>query len=250
LVRAGRRWADGKWVAGSEFIDGLGSSELGFAQFLQVTTSDTLRHDRCVGMPHLFARPTVLREDGTFAPPGEVGLLGVKSPTITPGYWNDSDTTYRSLLGGYWLSGDLVYKDAEGRFYHMDRAVDAIHTSTGRVYSLLMEEILLAYLPEIIDCAVVAAPFGGASLPVAIVTLAPGAHEAKAMLKRANEVLRSEKQPELAMLEIARKEGDVPVGATGKVLKRHLRDRYREALTGPRVDAPDRAHAQIGEVKG
>lgn len=250
LVRAGRRFADGKWVAGSEFIDGLGSSELGFAQFLQVTTTDSLRHDRCVGTPHLFSRPAVLREDGTLAPPGEVGLLGVKSPTITPGYWNDSDTTYRSFLGGYWLSGDLVYKDAEGRFYHMDRAVDAIRMSTGRAYSLLMEEVLLAHMPEIIDCAVVAAPFGGANLPVVIVTLTPGKHEAKSILKRANEALRSEKQAELAMLEIARKEGDVPVGATGKVLKRRLRERYRDALTGTRVDTPDRSYAHIDEVKG
>jgi acyl-coenzyme A synthetase/AMP-(fatty) acid ligase len=245
LVRAGRRWEGGKWLPGSEFIDGLGSSELGFAQFLQITTTESLRHDRCVGNPHIFARPAVLREDGTFAEPGEVGWLGVKSPTITPGYWNDSDTTYRSLRNGYWLSGDLVYRDADGRYYHMDRAVDAIRMATGRAYSLLMEEILLVHLPEIIDCAVVGAPANGAELPVAIVTMAPGNHEAASVLRRANEALRAEKQPTLAMLEIAQAHGDVPLGATGKVLKRVLRERYREALTGPQAAPATRAYAPM-----
>ena len=42
---------------------------------------------------------------------GEVGFFGAKGPSITAGYWNDSDTTYRSKLGGYWLTGDLVYQD-------------------------------------------------------------------------------------------------------------------------------------------
>lgn len=248
LVRAGRRLVNGQWVAGSEFIDGLGSSELGFAQFINVTTSETLRHDRCVGMPHFFSRPTVLREDGTVAPPGEVGLLGVKSPTITPGYWNDSDTTYRSLLGGYWLSGDLVYRDAENRFFHMDRAVDAIRMSTGRAYSLLMEEVLLAHMPEIIDCAIVAAPSGGAELPVAIVHVMAGDHDAASLLRRANEVLRMEKQPELAMLEIESAGAEVPVGSTGKVLKRYLRDRYRDALAVRLADTHDRAYTRGKEM--
>jgi acyl-coenzyme A synthetase/AMP-(fatty) acid ligase len=249
LVRGGRRWIDGQWVDGSEFIDGLGSSELGFAQFLQITTKDSLRHDRCVGKPHIFAQPTVLREDGEPAPVGEVGLLGVKSPTITPGYWSDSDTTYRSLLRGYWLSGDLVYRDANGHYFHMDRAVDAIPMSSGRAYSLLMEEILLAHMPEIIDCAVVAAPFGGAALPVAIVSLAQGEYDAKSLLSRANEALRAEKQPELAMLDITGPGNEVPFGPTGKVLKRSLRERYREALSAPRQDTPKRAYAQLAEAK-
>jgi acyl-coenzyme A synthetase/AMP-(fatty) acid ligase len=119
LVRAGRRMVDGVERAGSEFIDGLGSSELGFAQFYQVATTETIRHDRCIGRPQPFAEVAVLRPDGNSADVGEVGMLGVKSPTVTPGYWNDSDLTYRSWLRGYFLSGDLVYQDEEGQYFHM-----------------------------------------------------------------------------------------------------------------------------------
>lgn len=232
LVNAGHRWVDGQRCAGSAFVDGLGSSELGFAQFLKITTADSLRHDRCVGKAHVFAVPTVLRNDGTVADAYEVGLLAVKSPTVTPGYWNDSDTTYRSRAGEYWLSGDVVYRDEADFFYHMDRAVDVIRTAQGPAYSLLMEEILLAHVLEIVDCAVVAAPNGGSESPVAIVLLQDGPADARELMQRANRILREKRQPELAFLDIAKDPQEVPLGATGKVLKRVLRERYKDLFAG------------------
>ncbi|MEK7321607.1 MAG: class I adenylate-forming enzyme family protein [Pseudomonadota bacterium] len=250
LVNAGHRWIDGELKPGSEFIDGLGSSELGFAQFLKVTTADSLRHDRCVGKRHAFAEPAVLRKDGTPAEPYEPGLLGVKSPTVTPGYWNDSDATYRSRIGEYWLSGDVVYRDDSDLYYHMDRAVDVINTPNGPAYSLLMEEILLAQLPEISECAVVAAPFGEAELPVAIaVRCGDVVVDAHQLLDRANSILRSHSQQELAFLEIAATPRSIPLGPTGKVLKRVLRKRY-EGMLAAHADhaAPVSVHAYAGIV--
>lgn len=246
LVNAGHRWVNGKRCAGSVFIDGLGSSELGFAQFLRITAADSLRHDRCVGKRHVFAEPAVLRKDGTLAEPYEVGFLGVKSPTVTPGYWSDSDTTYRSRLGGYWLSGDVVYRDEDDTYYHMDRAIDVINTADGPAYSLLMEEVLLAHLPEISDCAVVAARSGDADLPVAIAVSADGPVDPHELLARANRTLRMYSQAELAFLEIANNPQDVPIGPTGKVLKRVLRKRYENVLISGRDESATRyAYAPI-----
>ena len=159
--------------------------------------------------------------DGTPAEAGEVGLLGVKGPTVTPGYWNDSEKTYRSLLNGYWLSGDLVFRDAANRFYHVDRAVDAIRTAGGTVYSVLTEEILLACLPEITDCVVVAAERAGDICAIALVHLRDG-HDTDGMLARANEVLAGLDKPPLAEVRAA-DVASVPVGVTGKVLKRRIR---------------------------
>ena len=62
-------------------------------------------------------------------------------------------------LAGYWLTGDVVRKDPEGRFYHLDRTVDVIDTATGPIYSLPMEEVLLADCSDwIVDCAIVGVP--------------------------------------------------------------------------------------------
>ena len=237
LVKAGHRYVDGERRPGSTFIDGLGSSELGFAQFLKITTADSLQHDRCVGKRHLFAEPVILREDGTLAEPYEIGFLGVKSPTVTHGYWNDSDSTYRSRLGEYWLSGDMAYRDKDNLYYHMDRAVDVINTPGTPAYSLLMEEILLAQLPEISDCVVIAAPFGDAELPIAIVTPSLESVKSRQLLERANNILQSYSQQPLAFLEIIKDPRNIPTGPTGKVLKRVLRKRYENILSVGHEDA-------------
>ncbi|GGP84059.1 putative fatty-acid-CoA ligase FadD [Streptomyces melanogenes] len=232
LTARGSHLRGGRPHPGSMFVDGFGASELGWGGVLgQVTVPGTTGHSRCIGRPQPYADIAVLRADGSPAEDQEVGLLGVKGPTITPGYWGDSDTTYRSQLAGYWLSGDLVYRDRLGRFHHVDRAVDAISTPTGPGYSILMEEVLLAHLPDVDDCAVVEAHVNGGPAAVALVT-PRGALQPNA-LERANEALRAAGQPEIARLTTAEGEWTIPFGATGKVLKRRLRERLADALVGP-----------------
>ncbi|MFE2377098.1 class I adenylate-forming enzyme family protein [Streptomyces sp. NPDC059398] len=225
LIRLGHHRVDGELVAGSGFGDGLGSSELGWAALRRTITAQTPPSPRLLGRPEECAEVVVLREDGAAAAPGEVGMLGVRSETVAPGYWNDHDTNYRSRLAGYWLSGDLAYRTADGDFYHADRIVDAIHTPGGTGYSVLMEETLLLQLPEVADCAVVAGGAGGVTLPVALVRLR-GEADPGDLLRRANKALADIGQPPLALLETARDASDIPVGSTGKVLKRLLRERY------------------------
>jgi acyl-coenzyme A synthetase/AMP-(fatty) acid ligase len=91
-----------------------------------------------------------------------------------------------------------------------------------------MEEILLAELPEIGECAVVAARRDGQPVAVAVVRPEPGTTtlDPASLLDRVNKALRQAGQPPVALLEIARTEADLPVGYTGKVLKRQLREKY------------------------
>jgi acyl-coenzyme A synthetase/AMP-(fatty) acid ligase len=220
---------------GSVFVDGLGSSEAGYSIFHNRHTKDTSAYSRCVGRPISFAEAAVLAEDGTPLPPGEIGRLGLKSPTLTPGYWNDSLTWNRSCLGGYWLTGDLALQDEEGNFYHLDRAPDAIRTSAGVVFSTRTEELLLRELPELADCTVV----GVADDGVRADWDGDGVAEAYALLQLADEVggtdeeltelvntaLRASAFPPVTRA-LRMKPDDVAKGATGKVLKRVMRDRF------------------------
>ena len=155
-------------LALSTFYDRLGSTELGWALLLHTSTIESPPKGRCAGRSTGAAEVVVLRTDGSQAAPGELGLLGAKGPTITVGYWNDCDTTYRSKLGGYWLSGDVAYRDADGFFYQVDRAVDAIAARPGPGYSVLMEEVLLGAVPEICDCGVVGGVWGDETVAVAL----------------------------------------------------------------------------------
>jgi acyl-coenzyme A synthetase/AMP-(fatty) acid ligase len=213
--------------APAAFYDRLGTTELGWGVLLQVLTPDSERNDRCGGKPVGVADVAVLRQDGTEADADEYGLLGARGPAITPGYWDDSDITYRSTLAGYWLTGDIAYRDETGRFFLVDRAADSIETGDGTAYSVLMEEILLSGVPDIADCTVVAGRHGDRMVPVAVVKLHEGSRDVMPLLAEANDVLRRSGQPELVVLESAREAGDIPVGVTGKVLKRQLRDKYK-----------------------
>ncbi|MGK5113672.1 class I adenylate-forming enzyme family protein [Geodermatophilus sp. CPCC 205506] len=233
----------------SQFLDRLGTTELGWGALLHVSTHGSPRKDRCVGRPTGVADVTVLRPDGTHADVGEVGFLGAQGPAVTAGYWNDADTTYRSMLAGYWLTGDVAYRDHDGSFYQVDRAVDAIRTPQGTGFSVLMEEVLLREVAEISDCAVVAGARDGTHVPVAVVRSAtPGMHPAR-LLERANAALRASGQPELALLEVARSEADLPLGVTGKVLKRVLREKYAD-LSAYAAAAEDRVLAVHGGCCG
>ncbi|MFC5722930.1 AMP-binding protein [Streptomyces gamaensis] len=238
------RTEQGGTVPGSMIDDGLGSSELGWAALRREITPDSPPRARHLGRRVPITEVAVLREDGTHAGPDEVGLLGVRGDAIARGYWNDSDTTYRSMLGGYWLSGDLVSRTEDGDFFHVDRLVDRIRTDDGDGYSALMEEELLLNLKEIADCAVVAGHDHERTVPVALVRLYDGHGDAADLLRRANAVLDGIGQPRLAMLEIAASAGDIPLGPTGKVLKRQLREKYVAVHTYAPADPASVARAE------
>jgi acyl-coenzyme A synthetase/AMP-(fatty) acid ligase len=162
----------GKDLPPAAFLDRLGTTELGWGVLLKTRTLDTERNDRCAGRPVGVAEVTILREDGTPADDNEIGYLAAKGPAITPGYWNNPDLTYRFKLAGYWVTGDNAYRDENGDFFLVDRAVDAIYTEQGTGYSVFMEEVILADVPDVVDCAVVAGRYDGRVVPVAVVTVA------------------------------------------------------------------------------
>ncbi len=217
---------------GSVFVDGLGSSEMGFSVFRQEHTYDSSDYGRCVGTPVHWAQAEILTDDGLRLGPNQVGRLAVRSPSITPGYWNDPELTAAARRGEFFLTGDVAYRDERGRFYQVDRVPDVIHTPTGPAYSLVMEELILNALPEVKDCSVVAlTDDAGRSAPAAVLHLEPEMvvqmpSEADTLITL-NAVLRADlKTPGVKLLVavVFMERHDVPHGPTGKVLKRALRD--------------------------
>ena len=90
-------------------------------------------------------------------------------------------------------------------------------------------------------------------VPVAVVITDDSPAEAGRLLAEANEALEKAGHPRIAVLDVARTPDDFPVGVTGKVLKRELRDRYSDLAESPRrenravaafmTDRPDSAVA-------
>ncbi|MGY0233132.1 class I adenylate-forming enzyme family protein [Longispora urticae] len=217
-------------VPGSRFIDGLGSTEMGHSMFHVTHGTDTEKYGRCIGRPYLFADIAVLNLDGDLLGPGEVGHLGVKSPTLAPGYWNDSVTTYRSRLNGYYLTGDLVYRDEAGSYYHMDRAIDSVELPDGGyLHTSMSEERILAACADVRDCTVVAVREGDEVVTDVLVVLAADADPEADRTDRVRAALGERVGATLRKVVVVREE-DVPTGATGKVRKLVLRERHLAEL--------------------
>jgi acyl-CoA synthetase (AMP-forming)/AMP-acid ligase II len=114
--------------------------------------------------------------------------------------------------------------------------VDIIDTLTGPVYSLPIEEVLLADCADVVrDCSVIGIPApDGGQTPVAVVQLQAGAEDwtAEAILEKANKELAGAGLSPLAAVVVASGPDDFPLGPTGKVLKRELRTRHANLLAG------------------
>ncbi|MGW6912742.1 class I adenylate-forming enzyme family protein [Kitasatospora sp. NPDC054939] len=235
LVRMGRHRANGTWRPGSRYLDGLGASEMGMALFLNIHGPGTDAYKRCVGYPEpIVEEAVVFGEDGERLAPGEIGYLAVKTPTVTLGYWDDHDTTHRSIREGFWITGDIGYQDEKGRFYHYDRITDVISTRRGPVHSLTLEEVIFKTCRETVDCAVVGAvsPVDPTEFePIAALRLCEGRDaDPEELLSRINKALRKAKLHELAAVVISTEDKAIPLGVTGKVLKREVRATFAGLL--------------------
>jgi acyl-coenzyme A synthetase/AMP-(fatty) acid ligase len=214
-------------VTGSKFVDGIGSTEMGHSAFRITHRLGSDRYGRCVGKPYPFADVALLNLDtGEEAPDGEVGHVALKSPTLAPGYWNDSVATYRNRFAGYYLTGDLMYRDDEGYFYHVDRAVDAVDLGDGDwLYTAMSEERILAGCPDVRDCTVVADRRDERVITDVLLMLEDGADPDADRGKAVREALGEAAAATLRQISVI-DENELIIGPTGKVRKFLMRQRH------------------------
>jgi acyl-coenzyme A synthetase/AMP-(fatty) acid ligase len=221
-------------VPGSRFIDGIGSTEMGYSGFRVSHHVGSDRYGRCVGKPHIFAEVALLDLDtGQEVPTGQVGHVGLKSPTLALGYWNDSVTTYRYRYRGYYLTGDLMYRDSEGYYYHVDRAADSVDLGGGNwVYTAMSEERILVRCPDVRDCTVVAGMADGKVVTDVLLLLDAKADPDADRTEAVREALGAPAAATLRRI-VAVPDDDIVVGPTGKVRKFLMRQRHLAGVGTP-----------------
>jgi acyl-CoA synthetase (AMP-forming)/AMP-acid ligase II len=158
------------------------------------------------------------------------GELWVRGPQVMSGYLGDEDATAESLPGDGWLrTGDLARQDHHGDVYIVDRLKEIIKYKGYQVPPAELEAVLLT-LPDVADAAVVGAsdPETGEEIPKAYVVrqaVAEGDTRSEDEVATAIEDTvnaRVEPYKRIRALEFVR---EVPKSATGKILRRTLRDR-------------------------
>ncbi|MFV8780963.1 class I adenylate-forming enzyme family protein [Microbulbifer sp. SA54] len=216
---------------GSLFVDGLGSSEVGIAALLRITTPWTKKFGRRVGRrTPLGPQIKIADAMGNPVAQGEVGRLMIRGKSMFGGYWNAHDVFYSATRDGWWFTGDMVRLGDDGEVVHLDREVDVMHTARGVVYTLPIEEIVLKH-PAVLDTCVfgVCPEKGAQEVPAAVVALRSEAQttDPQALHNELNQLLSQSQH--LAHLWVIDWQA-FPIGATGKTLKRQLRERYSDLL--------------------
>jgi acyl-CoA synthetase (AMP-forming)/AMP-acid ligase II len=157
--------------------------------------------------------------------PDQRGEVWVRTAQLMSGYWGRPEATESTVTPDGWLrSGDAGYLDEDGYLYIADRLKDMIISGGENVYPAEVERVLAEY-PDVADVAVIGVPdqkWG--EVGMAIVVPAPGASvDPDALLAYCREHLASFKCPRSVSVV-----GELPRNATGKVLKRTLREPFWE----------------------
>jgi benzoate-CoA ligase family protein len=157
---------------GVEILDGLGATETIFMVLSNRPGASRAGSTGAV-VPGTEAR--LLDADGQPVPDGTAGVLHVRTPSASPGYWNQLEHTRRAFTDGWFRTGDLFTRDADGFYYHQGRADDVFKVAGQWVAPGDVERVLLAH-PSVAEVAVVgAAEAGGLVKPFAFVVAKNGA---------------------------------------------------------------------------
>jgi acyl-CoA synthetase (AMP-forming)/AMP-acid ligase II len=150
------------------------------------------------------------------------GELWVRGPQVMAGYLNNEEATAETITEDGWLrTGDIAEADEDGFLSIVDRLKELIKYKGFQVPPAELEAILIAH-PAVADCAVIGVPDEEAGeLPKGFVVIAEGAEAGDEELLD-HVAAQVSPQKKLRLLE---RVGEIPKSASGKILRRELRDR-------------------------
>jgi fatty-acyl-CoA synthase len=176
-----------------------------------------------VGRAHPLVDVRLVDPAGKDVPPGEVGEILLRGPTIMLGYWEMPEKTAEALRDGWLHTGDLARLDEDGFLYIMGRAKDMIISGGENIYPAEIERVLKEH-PGVRDVAVVGVPDRewGESVLAVVVPEEGRQPTPEEVVGWVRERLAGFKKPRFVEFVDA-----LPVTtATGKVQKGELRRRY------------------------
>ncbi len=190
-----------------------------------------IAHPEKCGRGGPFTEHRIVDGEGRACPPGEPGEILIRSPGVMAGYWNNPKATEDAFVDGWLRSGDIGIVDGAGDLTVVDRLKDII-ISGGLNISPIDIEVVIAQLDGVEEVAVIAAAdsrFGETPLAIVHATRAVSIPD---IVAHCNLHLADYKVPRYIAIEAE----PLPRLATGKISKRALKEKYKDAvLTMDRV---------------
>lgn len=214
------------------YLNFYGPTETNVCTWHEVAREDLLAGELPIGRPLPGVSASILREDGTPAPEGELGELTIGGPTVMHGYWGDPQRTALALkvegeMRSY-RTGDLVRRRPDGELLFAGRRDMQIKTRGYRVELGEIEAALNA-IDVVVESAVIAVPDDTITnrLKAFVVTSEPIQASRLASLCR-------ERLPTHMIPEEIEFRSELPKSSTGKVDRRALQTQVQP---GGRVQA-------------
>jgi long-chain acyl-CoA synthetase len=152
-------------------------------------------------------------------PPGAVGQIAVRGPSVMAGYWRKPEATAEVMHDGWYLTGDLGYRDEGSYIYLVDRAKDMIVSGGENIYSTEVEEALNAH-SRVREVAVFGVPDERWGESVYAVVFIQGDVTPDELVAHCRTRIAGFKVPR--HIELCTE--PLPKSAAGKILKRQLRE--------------------------
>jgi long-chain acyl-CoA synthetase len=179
-----------------------------------------------VGQPLADYKVKIMNEQMQVLPIGASGEIWVYGDCVMQGYHNKTAETNEAIIDGWFKTGDMGKLDHDGYLYIVDRIKDIIINKGMNIYPREIEELLYTN-DKISECSIIGEYDDSENeLPIAYVVLKENVTATEVEIK---EFLR----PQLASFKMIRKvifTKALPKNATGKILKRKLRELHNSNL--------------------
>ncbi len=156
--------------------------------------------------------------------PNQKGQLLYRGHNVMKGYYKRPKANAETLKGGWMHSGDIAYRDEDGYYYIVDRSKDMIIRGGLNVYPREVEEVMMKH-EAVSLVAVIGAPDEEKGEEVkAYVVLKEGKNPSPdELIEWTKERIASYKYPRVVEFV-----DQLPMSATGKILKKELRKQEME----------------------
>jgi long-chain acyl-CoA synthetase len=205
-------------VFGLRILEGYGLSETSplacFNHFDKPSKPGT------VGQPIFGVDVRCVDDDDKEVPRGERGEVVIRGPNVMKGYYKRPEATAEAFRNGWFHTGDIGIVDEEGYLAIVDRKKDMILRGGYNVYPRELEEVIITH-EAVSLCAVIGVPDErlGEEVKAYIVLKENMSIGEDEMIDWCRGQFAANKYPRYVEFRDA-----LPIGATGKLLKRELRE--------------------------
>ncbi|MFI0370895.1 long-chain fatty acid--CoA ligase [Actinomadura sp. 1N219] len=200
-----------------DILEGYGLSET--SPVASFNRPDRPTKPGSIGLPVWGVEMTLIDDEWKRVEGEGPGEIAIRGHNIMKGYYGRPDATAAAIKDGWFRTGDVARRDDEGYYYIIDRSKDMIIRGGYNVYPRELEEVLMTH-PDVSLAAVVGVehPSHGEEIKAYVIRTPDAAVTEDELVEWGKEQFAAYKYPRMVEFR-----DELPMTATGKILKRELR---------------------------